>query len=318
MTKAVAPLEERKGRYACLLYDSTMKTVLGTAKNEALFIDIIELLIPGKRIKSLEMINKEHHGFVDSERSSTFDLLCTDKDTGEEFLVEVQNAKEETYQERMLYYSYFPIREQMAKKAVEVSLSGEGKKMDYSLKPVYVISLLNFNLEHESDDALEGGYISRYEIRNVQNSERFTSALNFVFLEMGRLPFVQGEQDKCRTRLERFVYTLKYMHTFTEFPTQFMEDPLLGKLARAAELANLPVERLNQYEKDMITELDRQLQLEYARKEGAAEAAAKATAAATAETTANNVKALLKAGFEAEKIADALGLPLEMVERLRD
>ena len=64
----------------------------------------------------------------------------------------------------------------------------------------------------------------------------------------------------------------------------------------------------------MITELDRQLQLEYARKEGAAEAAAKATA----ETTANNVKALLKAGFEAEKIADALGLPLEMVERLRD
>lgn len=60
----------------------------------------------------------------------------------------------------------------------------------------------------------------------------------------------------------------------------------------------------------MITELDRQLQLEYARKEAAAEAAA--------ETTANNVKALLKAGFEAEKIADALGLPLEMVERHRD
>lgn len=60
----------------------------------------------------------------------------------------------------------------------------------------------------------------------------------------------------------------------------------------------------------MITELDRQLQLEYARKEAAAET--------RAETTANNVKALLKAGFEAEKIADALGLPLEMVERHRD
>ena len=306
MTKAVAPLEERKGRYACLLYDSTMKTVLGTARNESLFIDIIELLIPGKRIKSLEMINKEQHGFVDSERSSTFDLLCTDKDTGEEFLVEVQNAKEETYRERMLYYSYFPIREQMAKKATEVSLRGNGKKMDYSVKPVYVISLLNFNLEHESEDALEDGYISRYEIQNVQNSERFTSALNFVFLEMGRLPFGEDEQDKCRTRLERFVFSLRYMHTFTEFPSHFLEDPLLGKLASAAELANLPVERLNQYEKNMITELDRQLQLDYALRE------------AKEETTANHAKALLKAGVEPDKIAEALGLSLEKIESLRE
>ena len=43
---------------------------------------------------------------------------------------------------------------------------------------------------------------------------------------------------------------------------------MLGKLASAAELANLPVERLNKYEKDMITELDRELQKEFAVEKG--------------------------------------------------
>ena len=57
-----------KGRYACLLYDTTMKTVLGTANNEALFIDIIELLLPGKHIAAIELLNKEYNGLVNSEK----------------------------------------------------------------------------------------------------------------------------------------------------------------------------------------------------------------------------------------------------------
>lgn len=172
MSKPIATNEEMKGRYACLLYDSTMKTVLGTARNESLFIDIIELLIPGKHISSIHMENKEHHGLVNSEKYVTFDLLCTDKDTGEDFLVEVQNAEERTYRERMLYYSYFPIREQLEKKALKALQ--KKAKMDYSLKPVYVISLLNFSLKHESEEDLEDGYISRYELRNSRTEESFT------------------------------------------------------------------------------------------------------------------------------------------------
>ena len=62
-----------KGRYACLLYDTTMKTVLGTANNEALFIDIIELLLPGKHIAAIELLNKEYDGLVNSEKKVTFD-----------------------------------------------------------------------------------------------------------------------------------------------------------------------------------------------------------------------------------------------------
>lgn len=47
---------------------------------------------PGKHISSISFVNKEFHGLVIEEKSSTFDLLCTDKDTGEGSPVELQNT----------------------------------------------------------------------------------------------------------------------------------------------------------------------------------------------------------------------------------
>ena len=120
MTKSLSPLEESAGRYACLLYDSTVKTVLGVQENEDLLIEILQFLIPGKRISSITVGNKEKHGLVVSEKVVIFDLLCRDADTGEEFLVEVQNAPDKTFKDRALYYSLVPVREQMEKKQAEV------------------------------------------------------------------------------------------------------------------------------------------------------------------------------------------------------
>ena len=222
--------KDNYGRYACLLFDSTLKTVLGTAEHEDLFIEMLEFLIPGKHITSVTMLNREYNGLVNSEKKVTFDLLCRDEDSGEEFLVEMQNAYSRSYCDRVLYYSYYPLREQLAKKEKDL-ISDEKKraKMDYSLDPVYVISLVNFILDHESEEALEEGYVSRYSIRNDRNGEMLTKALNFVFAEMGRLPYKKDEWGRCRTRMERFLFTLKYMHTFAEFPVAFLEDPLLKK-----------------------------------------------------------------------------------------
>ena len=112
-------MKESAGKFACLLYDSTLKAVLGVPENEELFIEILEFLIPGKKISSITFDNKEKHGLVISEKVVIFDLLCQDKDTGEEFLVEVQNAPDKTFKDRALYYSLVPVREQLEKKQNE-------------------------------------------------------------------------------------------------------------------------------------------------------------------------------------------------------
>ena len=183
-----------KGRYAYLLSDAAFKVVVCTPENEKLLIEIIELLLPGKHISGITFLNKEMHGLVLEEKNVNFDLLCKEEGTGEEFLVEVQNREQHSFRDRVLVYSTYPIREQMAVKMSEHSAAvsqalASGKplkhldRMDYSLKPVYVISMVNFPFAHESAEALEEDYISRYELRNRHNAELLTPALNFVFLE---------------------------------------------------------------------------------------------------------------------------------------
>lgn len=310
MSESVA--KDNAGQYACLLFDSTLKTVLGTAENEKLFIEILEFLLPGKHISSLTPINKEYHGLANSEKRVTFDLLCRDDDTGEEFLVEVQNAPSDSYPDRVLYYSYYPLREQLAKKdlkLLEKEDNDERGKMDYSLKPVYVISFVNFKLNHESEEAIEEGYVSRYELRNGHNGEILTQALNFVFIEMGRMPFKKDEWEKCRTRMERFVFAFKYMHTFGEFPKAFAEDPLLGDMAKAAKLANMPIERLNEYERNMRTELDRLSEINTAKRIGREEG--------RSIERASLVSAMRSNGMAVGDIAKYTGLSEEEISSLK-
>lgn len=73
------------GKYAYLLSDAAFKVVVCIPENEQLLIEILELLIPGKHIESITFVNKEMHGLVISEKNANFDLLCKDRDSGEEF-----------------------------------------------------------------------------------------------------------------------------------------------------------------------------------------------------------------------------------------
>ena len=279
---------KQEPRYACILFDSTFKAIICTPENEDLLIEIIELLIPGKHISHITFLNSEKHGFVVSEKSVTFDLLCKDDDTGEEFLVEVQNSDQKSYRDRVLAYATYPIREQLATKLSTLKEHGQKFGMDYSLKPIYVISLVNFNFDHEDEMALEDGYISRYELRNKHNSEVLTPNLNFIFLELDRLKFAPNEWQKCNGLLEKFVFSMKYMHKLSEVPDSF-EDRLLGRLFFAAELANMTIVERENYENRMRTELDRIAELDFAREAGKAEARAEGRKAGLAEGKAEGL-----------------------------
>ena len=101
-----------KPRFANILFDETFKIVVGAPGNEPLLIRLIETLIPGKKIRSLERLDKENHGLVISDKNTTFDLFCT-SEAGEQFIVEMQFAEQETYRERMLFYATYPLRAQM-------------------------------------------------------------------------------------------------------------------------------------------------------------------------------------------------------------
>lgn len=250
-----------------------------------------------------------------SEKNVNFDLLCKDDITGEEFLVEVQNREQKSFRDRMLVYATYPIREQMEARVQEIRGGLVSDPMDYSLKPIYVVSMVNFPFTHESEEAVEHNYISRYELRNGKNGEMMTYSLNFVYLELDRLKLKPTEPEKCDSLLERFVFSMKYMHTLKAKPEAFRDD-LLERLFYATELAGMTVKTRQNYEKVMWTEIDQIATMAFAKEKAHKEGFAEGEAKGKAEGKIAIAKAMLKEGMAQELIAKCTGLSIEEIKTL--
>lgn len=290
-------------RYANILFDDAFKVAVCAPGNEGLLIKIIELLIPGKHIKSLVLRDKENHGLSVSDKITTFDLYCTGEN-GEQFIVEMQHSPQKNYADRMLCYATYPIRAQLASKLEKRREGKKVDKMDYSLCPVYVVSILNFSIHHETEKSLENGLVSRYDIRNAQSGEQMTEALHFVYLELGRLKANVDEPHKCKTLLEQFAYSTKYMHELPERPEGF-DNPLLIDLYNATEFANWSPEKQQEYDSTMRTELDIIAEKEYVREE------------AHDEAHMEDAKRMLAKGYDIDEISEITSLSVDQINALK-
>ena len=252
-------------RYANILNDDAFKVIIFTPGNEELMARMIEVLLPGKTIRSLEFRPTEQHGLAISDKISNFDAVCT-SDTGEMFIVEMQGLPQNSYADRMVCYASFPIRMQLEQKLKDIH-EGRAKPMDYGLLPIYVVSFVNFAVDHQDKAILQDGLISRYCICSPRTGEVMTDSLQFVFLELGRLEAKLGEDGKCRSLTEQLAYSLKYMRELEECPKAF-EDKLFSLLFRASEYAILDVQKQMQVSTIMRTELDRIAENNYAWEKG--------------------------------------------------
>lgn len=304
-------------RFANILFDDAFKEVVCAPGNEGLLIKIVELLIPGKHVKSLVLRDKENHGLSVSDKNTTFDLYCTSED-GEQFIVEMQNSPQKNYADRMLCYATYPIRAQLSAKLDkrrEMAARGQsGDKMDYGLFPVYVVSIVNFSIPHQSYDSLENGLVSRYDIRNVRSGEPMTEALHFVYLELGRLNASVDEPHKCKTLLEQFAYSTKYMHELPQRPEGY-DDPLLVELYDATEFANWSPGKQQEYDSIMRTELDIIAEKAYVREEGLAEGRAEERERSI-QKEAEAIRALRAQGVSDQVIAVSFGKSIKEIQAL--
>ena len=297
-------------RYANILNDDAWKVVIFTPGNEDLMARMLEVLLPGKKISSLVFRPTEQHGLAVSDKISNFDAVCT-SDTGEMFIVEMQGLGQNSYADRMLCYASFPIRMQLEQKLKDIH-EGKAKPMDYGLLPIYVVSFVNFAIEHRDEDILQEGLISRYCICSPRTGEVMTESLHFVFLELGRLQAKLGEEDKCKSTVEQLAYSLKYMRELEECPKAF-EDRMFPLLFRASEYANLDVQKQMQVSEIMRTELDRIAENNYAREQGLKQGLAEGQAKGKAEAERATAKKLRELKVKPAIISQATGLSEEEI-----
>lgn len=270
-------------KYADLLDDEAFKLVFGQESTKEVIIEFLNQVITDKTIIDVEFMDKEMHPSDRDKKTSIYDLFCK-TDDGSRIIVELQKRKQDSYAERMLYYSMHQILKQV-----------EAGTDSFDFYPIYVISILNFTIEPNNRIA---DVRTVYRLLEEQHHTPLTKRVTYIFLELPK--FCKKSEELDGNVLEGMYFCLKNMSQLQNKP-ESLTHKVFDKIFEVSEFLEMDEETRAKILDNMTTERDLRNQLAYARKEGRAEVADK----------------MLKAGMDIQQIAELTQLSVEEVEALK-
>ena len=229
-----------KAKYINPFTDFGFKKIFGEEASKPLLLDFLNALLPQQnKIIDLSFKNTEQLGQTEADRKAIYDIYC-ENEKSEKFIVELQKAKQNYFKERTIYYSTFPIREQAEK--------GE---WNYNLKAVYCVGILDFTFNDYKNEPEKSEVVHTIKLKN-QNGSTFYDKLTYIYLEM---PNFRQEETELKTRLDKWLYFIKYLEDFQTIPTIFKDEVFLQAFEKA-ELAKLDQAELDSYENSLKTYRD--------------------------------------------------------------
>ena len=212
--------------------DVGFKRIFGQEINKDLLIDFLNDLLDGeKHIVDIRFLDKEILPEFMHDRGVIYDIYCTNE-SGEQFIVEMQNRQQVNFRERALYYL-----------SRAVARQGErGAEWQFGLKAVYGVFFMNFRWE-------DGPHKLRTDIvlSDRETHEAFSDKLRFIFLE---LPSFVKEEHECKTDFERWIYVLKNMDTLQRLPFKARKS-VFEKLEKIVDIAALSKEDRMKYDESI-------------------------------------------------------------------
>lgn len=236
-------------KYADLLDDEVFKLVFGQESSKDVMIEFLNQVIPDRKIAELDFLDKEMHPVERDSKGSVYDMFCR-TDDGSRIIVEVQRRKQPFYVERALYYSTFQIQRQV-----------EAGAQEYDFLPVYVVNILDFNIERKEDDPEVKSVYRLYEERT---HSLLTDRITFIFLELSK--FNKSVEDLDGNVLEGMYFCLKNMAVLKKRP-EVLNHEVFKKIFKVSELLKMDKETRAKVVHKMTTERDLRNQMAYARKE---------------------------------------------------
>ena len=291
-TKRDKVMSEIEDKYISLLTDFGFKRIFGTDLNKDLLISFLNALFEGSHvITDVKYLNTEHLGDIHTERKAIFDVYC-ETENGEKFIVEMQNAFQEFFKDRSLFYSTFPIREQGVK----------GSDWDFHLNHVYTIALLNFDMH---DPAFDRDQLSHtVKLCDTYTHKVFYDKLDFIYVEIAKF---DKTVDELSTTFEKWLYVLKNLSRLDNQP-QSLRDKVFDRLFTQAEIAKFNPRELREYEDSRKAYRDLKNCLDTAMREGIERGRTEGIAIA--------VKAMYSNGMNVEAIAATMNMTPEKVNEI--
>ncbi|MEM0991822.1 MAG: Rpn family recombination-promoting nuclease/putative transposase [Bacteroidota bacterium] len=282
--------KKEEEKYINPLTDFGFKKLFGTEPNKDLLIDLLNEILPDRKVKDLSYSTNEHFGKYKIDRKAIFDIYCIGENE-ERFIVEMQKAKQNYFKDRSVFYASFPIQEQ-AKRG----------DWNYKLEPVFSIGVLDFEFtEHQEDEDL----LHIVELKN-QKCKVFYDKLKFIYIE---LPKFKKNQSELETHFDKWMYVFTHLQELQKRP-KALQERVFKKLFKVAEIAGFTPEERKEYEESLKTYRDIKNVVDTARAEG------------KIEEKEGVVERCWRKHMELADIAEIAGLSIEevnsIVEKLKE
>ena len=289
-------MRQSEERYISLLTDFGFKRIFGSKPNKDLLVDFLNSLFEGFQvIKDVKFLNSEHVGDSPSGRKAIFDVYC-ENERGEKFIVEMQNAFQQFFKDRSLFYATFPIREQAVK----------GPDWDFRLSHVYVVALLNFDMHEESFDPHD--IVHDVGLLDKKTCRVFNDKLTFKYVEIAKF---HKTEDELVTQYDKWLFVLKNLSRLDRRP-QALRERVFAKLFEEAEIARFTTDELRRYEDSLKVYRDLNNSLRTALQQGIEQGIEQGIQQGRADI----VRRMLSSGMSAEAVAQVTGFSVEDVRAL--
>ncbi len=237
--------------------DVGFKAVFADRNNKDILIGVLnQILPPEARIEDIkEYSDREQRRDVPYGKKTVLDLVCVDRDD-RTFVVEMQASEEDFFFERCVYY---------ASGLYHLELS-DGVRYK-GLRPVYVVSFLNYRLRHDDESLWDTDhFISNWRFTEKRTGMVADQTISVIFVEM---TLFTKTLEECVTEFDRLFYIFKNSDGFQRIP-EWIEEAggISRRLAEACEVAAFDKEKKLKYEIDKMNEWDIQAQKEYAVRKG--------------------------------------------------
>ena len=302
--------------------DVGFKAVFADRNNKDILIGVLnQILPPEARIEDIkEYSDREQRRDVPYGKKTVLDLVCVDRDD-RTFVVEMQASEEDFFFERCVYY---------ASGLYHLELS-DGVRYK-GLRPVYVVSFLNYRLRHDDESLWDTDhFISYWQFTERRTGMVANQTISIIFVEM---TLFTKTLEECVTEFDRLFYIFKNSEGFQRIP-EWIEEAggISRRLAEACEVAAFDKEKKLKYEIDKMNEWDILAQREFAERkgfeagyadgeakgiaDGMAKGKAEGMAEGKAEGKAEVAKAMLEIGMPIGQILQLTGLTEKQVKALR-
>ena len=277
-------------RYVDILTNGGFKALFGDIANKEVVMSIINVLLPDHRkVKDIDYLPTERQGqLTEINKEYHYDFMCRDE-SGAMFIVELQRYKDDYWFKRCVSYACRAYDRQ------------NRKGSDYDVPPVYLIGLMDVEVDHPDKDFWKNRYVSEYTFREKLSHDLLGETIVIIFAEMANFT---KRLEECVSDTDKMLYVLKNIGKMMNQPG-WLQHEIYTRLFDACEIAGFTEDKRIEYEKIMYDEKRLKSEMETARRIG------------RAEESRSIALRLLEMGLTIEQVAQATMLSIEEINQLK-